>query len=137
MGVRINRPKTSTGYEASTKGFVRREGFCSCVDLCGLPIKDLILSSPFNILGVAHPPQKHRYGQSSSPAIWQETKKFHHKNFYLSETVRMVPGDPLQTHHVNLSIITLKSIVTMMAIFPSLDKFWMLCGVKSVGVGAS
>jgi len=35
----------------------------------------------------------------------------------------MVPGNPLRTHHVNLCGITLKSIITTMAIIPSLSKF--------------
>ena len=45
----------------------------------------------------------------------------------------ILSGNPLGTHHIIQSSITLKSIVTTMAMFQSLDKFWMLLDQNNLG----
>ncbi len=70
--------------------------------------------------------------QHSSSNFLVEKKRFLNKNFYVQETVEIVPDNPLKTQSHKLPSITLKSSVMMMEMFSLLNKYPTLCKLKSL-----
>ena len=71
--------------------------------------------------------------QRSSRAFLAGKNKFDKKNSYATFCGENVPEEPLQTHRDNPPLISSKSSVATMEIFPSRKNSWTISEAKSDG----